>query len=65
MAKPSKSPSPKQEFLENRRKAIKEMAAKRRKETAMQAANVTVAGASKPSARFALTGTPPPASPQG
>lgn len=61
MAKTTKSPTP--EFLENRRKAIMELAKKRRKETLIRTAGVTSeANDSKVTPRYSLSSAPPPPS---
>ena len=61
MAKSSKSPTP--EFLENRRKAIMELAKKRRRETLIRTSGVTSDGnGNKIAPRFSLSPTPPPPS---
>ena len=61
MAKSSKSPTP--EFLENRRKAIMELANKRRKETLIRTSGVTSDGNdNKITPRYSLSSAPPPPS---
>jgi len=60
MAKSSKSPNP--EFLENRRKAIAELAKRRRQQEMLRATGISLQQRAKLGGRISFGSAPPPQS---